>query len=133
MKQPKLTVDALIVTEGSRIVLVKRKFDPFAGYYALPGGFVEYGETLEHACIREAFEETGLKVKVERLLGVYSDPNRDPRGHVVSVVFLCRPTGGELREETDETEGVKTFDKNDLKRTKLAFDHEKILKDAGFL
>ncbi|MCK4335657.1 MAG: NUDIX hydrolase, partial [Candidatus Aenigmarchaeota archaeon] len=69
---PKLTVDPLILTKENEVVLVKRKFDPFAGYYALPGGFVEYGETAEEACVREALEETGLKVEIEKIIGVYS-------------------------------------------------------------
>lgn len=130
---PKLTVDPLIVTKGKEVVLVKRKFDPFRGYYALPGGFVEYGETVESACVREALEETGLKVEIEKITGVYSDPNRDPRGHVISIVFLCRRVGGELAKETHETKEAKAFARDELKNIKLAFDHEKILKDAGFI
>lgn len=132
-KSPSLTVDPLIVTEKSEVVLVRRKFPPFRGLYALPGGFVEYGETTEQACVREAEEETGLKVRIEKLLGVYSDPGRDPRGHTVSVVFLCRPAGGRLEKETPETRGAKAFSRKDLEDAELAFDHEKILKGAGLI
>ena len=132
-RTPKLTVDAVILAKGRKVVLVRRKFNPFAGFYALPGGFVEYGETVEAACVRETWEETGLRVKIVRLLGVYSNPKRDPRGHTASVVFLCRPAGGKLKESTDETEGVKAFSRSELKRLKLAFDHGKILKDAGLI
>jgi 8-oxo-dGTP diphosphatase len=130
---PKLTVDPLIITKENEVVLVKRKFNPFAGSYALPGGFVEHGETVENACMREAFEETGLKVKIKKIVGVYSDPNRDPRGHVISIVFLCRPVGGELAKKTRETKDAKAFKKEEIKDIKLAFDHEKILKDVGLL
>ncbi|MCK4531902.1 MAG: NUDIX hydrolase [Candidatus Aenigmarchaeota archaeon] len=130
---PKLTVDPLILTKENEVVLVKRKFDPFAGYYALPGGFVEYGETAEEACVREALEETGLKVEIEKIIGVYSDPKRDPRGHVISIVFLCKQIGGELAKETKETKEAKSFARQELKKTRLAFDHEKILKDAGVI
>jgi 8-oxo-dGTP diphosphatase len=130
-KTPKITVDAVIETDKGEVILVKRKYEPFKDFYALPGGFVEYGETVESACLREAFEETGLKVKIIHLLGVYSDPNRDPRGHVISVVFLCRAIGGSLKD-SEETKEVKAFSKKDLKNIKLAFDHSKILKDAGF-
>lgn len=132
-RTPKLTVDPVILTKDKKVVLVRRKFGPFAGSYALPGGFVEYGETAEAACVREAREETGLKVKIVRLLGVYSDPRRDPRGHTASVVFLCRHAGGKLRESTNETEGAKVFAKAEIGKLKLAFDHRKILKDAGLI
>ena len=130
---PKLTVDPLIVTKGNEVVLVKRKFNPFRGHYALPGGFVEYGEKVEEACVREALEETGLKVRIEKIAGVYSDPKRDPRGHVISIVFLCRQVGGKLAKETRETREVKAFARHELKKLKLAFDHGKILKDAGMI
>ena len=130
-RTPKLTVDAVILTKDGKVVLVRRKFEPFAGSYALPGGFVECGETVEAACVREAWEETGLKVEIVRLVGVYSDPKRDPRGHTASVAFLCRPAGGKLVESTDETKDVKAFSKSETKKLKLAFDHRKILKDAG--
>ena len=69
------------------MLLIRRKHDPYAGCYALPGGFVEIGETVEAACRREAREETGIEVGELRLVGVYSDPSRDPRGHTVSVAY----------------------------------------------
>lgn len=110
-------------------MLVKRKNEPYRGRWALPGGFVRYGEKVEHAATREAREETGLKVKLRGLVGVYSAPGRDPRGHVVSVCFLAQRIGGKLKAASDADE-VKIFRQVPWK--KLAFDHAQILKDAGF-
>jgi 8-oxo-dGTP diphosphatase len=127
-KQPALTVD-VIVRDGDRVLLVKRKNDPFKGKWALVGGFVEYGERVEEAAKRECREETGLEVELERLVGVYSDPNRDPRGHVVSICFLARVVRGKLKAGSDALE-AKFFKK--IPWNELAFDHAQILKDAGF-
>ena len=126
MKCITLTVDAVIPYKG-KIVLIKRLNDPFKGYYALPGGIVEYGERVEDAVLREVEEETGLRGKIHSLVGVYSDPNRDPRGHFVSVCFVVLPTGGELKAGSDAKE-VSLFSLDAL--PKLAFDHEKMIKDA---
>lgn len=111
---------------------MKRRFEPFKDCWAFPGGIVEYGETVENAAIREAKEETGLDVRIERLIGVYSDPNRDPRGHYVSVCFLCEPVGGTLKT-SEETKEVKAFTKEELMSLKLAFDHRKILDDLSLI
>jgi 8-oxo-dGTP diphosphatase len=121
-----LTVDAIIPYQG-RIVLIKRKNEPFRDHYALPGGIVEYGERVEDALVREVKEETGLEVKIHKLVGVYSDPDRDPRGHFVSVCFIAIPTGGELKASSDAKE-VRLFEIDDL--PKLAFDHGKMIEDA---
>ncbi len=126
MKCITLTVDAIIPYEG-KIVLIKRLNEPYKGYYALPGGIVEYGEKVEDAVLREVKEETGLEGRVHSLIGVYSDPNRDPRGHFVSVCFIVIPTGGELRAGSDARE-VGLFSLDNL--PKLAFDHERMIKDA---
>ena len=128
MKSPALAVDVVIKTRDG-VVLVKRRNEPYKGMWALPGGFVEYGEKVEFAAIREAEEETGVKVKIQKLLGVYSDPERDPRGHVISVCFLAKRVGGSLKAASDAKE-VMIFKK--IPWQKLAFDHAKILKDAGF-
>ena len=127
-KFPKLTVDAVIKKNNS-VVLIKRKNEPFKDFWAIPGGFVEYDEKVEQAVVREAKEETGLDVEIEKLIGVYSDPIRDPRGHTVSVVFLCRVIGGNLKADTDAKD-VCEFNVNSLKELELAFDHSKILRDA---
>jgi 8-oxo-dGTP diphosphatase len=109
------------------ILLVQRKHEPFQGSWALPGGFVEYGETTEQAVIREVQEETGLQTRVHGLLGVYSDPNRDPRGHTITVVYRVTPVGGVLMAG-DDAALVRYFKGDELPR--LAFDHAVIIKDA---
>ena len=126
---PALTADIIIRRKNGSIVLVKRRNPPFQGEWAIPGGFVEYGETVEAAAVREAREETGLDVELSKIIGVYSDPNRDPRGHTVSVCFLANEVGGELRADTDAKE-AKSFASSSLP-SKLAFDHGRMLADAG--
>jgi 8-oxo-dGTP diphosphatase len=108
------------------VVLIRRAAEPFRGKWALPGGFVEVGETVEEAADREAAEATGLAVEVARLVGVYSDPERDPRGHNVSVAFLVRVLGGDLAAASDAAE-VAVLDPSSVE---LAFDHAKIIDDA---
>ena len=124
-RPPALTVDGIVPLDG-KIVLIRRGKPPFEGSHALPGGFVEYGETVEDAVVREILEETGLRTRVRRLIGVYSDPQRDPRGHTISVVFELEVVGGEMKGGDDALE-AKAFKTDDLPT--LAFDHEKILKD----
>lgn len=123
-KKPSLTTDGVLVVSNN-ILLVKRKNDPFKGRYALPGGFVEYGETVEDCVVREVREETGLKVKVNSLLGVYSSPDRDPRGHTVSTVFVLTQIGGALKD-SDETHAEWVTMAN---MPPLAFDHDSIVAD----
>lgn len=122
---PKLMVDVVILSEEG-VVLIRRASDPFEGQWALPGGFVEIGETAEQAAIREAEEETGLTVEIEKLIGVYSDPNRDPRGHNVSVAFLACGVNGQMQAATDAVE-VQALDPSTVD---LAFDHERIIAAA---
>jgi len=126
MKCITLTVDAIIPYEG-KIVLIKRGHDPFKGCYALPGGIVEYGEKVEDAVLREVKEETGLDGKIYKLVGVYSDPARDPRGHFVSICYVVVPVGGELKAGSDAKE-VELFPLDSL--PELAFVHGKMIKDA---
>ena len=125
-KNPALTVDAVIVKDG-KIVLIKRKEEPFQGQYALPGGFVEYGETVEAALRREVLEETGLVVDVSSLVGIYSDPHRDPRWHVVTAAFAAVIVRGELAGGSDAAEAI-FWDTTNL--PPLAFDHAQIIQDA---
>ena len=123
---PRVAVDVVIVRRGGGVVLVKRRNEPFKGCWAIPGGFVEYGERVEEAAVREALEETGLRVRLTKLVGVYSDPNRDPRGHVISIAYLAEEVGGELKAGSDAGE-VAVFKEIP---SNIAFDHEKILRDA---
>jgi len=125
---PKLMVDVVVPSESGEVLLIRRDSEPFEGQWALPGGFVEIGETVEEAAAREAEEETGLTVEILRLVGVYSDPNRDPRGHNVSCAFLARPTpeSGGLAAATDATEAEFL----ESSTVELAFDHDRIVADA---
>lgn len=118
-------MDVVVSVAGDRVVLVRRRFEPVG--WALPGGFVDVGETLEAAAAREAREETGLDVVLTDLLYVYSDPRRDPRGHTVSAVFLGRaagePAGG------DDAAEARAFPWDALPAP-VVFDHGEILADA---
>ena len=124
-RNPAPTVDVVIALPGDRVVLVARRFPPLG--WALPGGFVDEGETVEAAAVREAREETGLEVTLTDLLGVYSDPRRDARRHTLSTVFLGRaagvPAGG------DDAAEARGFAWSALPAP-LCFDHAEILADA---
>jgi ADP-ribose pyrophosphatase YjhB (NUDIX family) len=126
-KSPVLTVD-VIIENGDEIVLIKHKKDWFKGKWGMPGGHVEYGETVEDAALREAKEETSLDVRLKEILGVYSDPKRDKRGHYVTTVFIADYLGGELRGK-DDVADAKWFNINNLPYDEMAGDHPKILKD----
>lgn len=125
---PALTVDCAIFDAQGRVLLIRRKNEPFKGGYALPGGFVDVGETVEAACRREVLEETGLTVTKLELVGVYSDPGRDPRGHTVSVAFLAKLEAPAVPRAGDDAAAVQWV--ADWRAETLAFDHVKILEDA---
>lgn len=124
LQNPVPTVDLIIELHGRGIVLIKRKNPPFG--WALPGGFVDYGESLEEAAVREAKEETSLDVKLIRQFHTYSDPARDQRQHNISTVFIAQAEG-EPRAGDDAKE-AEIFTLKNLPRD-LAFDHEQILRD----
>lgn len=119
------TVDIIIeMPEERGIVLIHRKNEPRA--WALPGGFVEWGETVEQAAIREAKEETGISADNLKLFGVYSDPARDPRHHTISTVFTASGEGAP--QGADDADGAGIFREGSLPAD-IAFDHRKILAD----
>ncbi len=122
-KNPFPTVD-IIIEYKDGIILIKRKNPPIG--WALPGGFVDYGESLEDSAIREAKEETGLNVSLIRQFHTYSDPNRDPRFHTISTVYIAKGEG-KLSAGDDAKEAV-VFTKNNLPDN-IVFDHKKILED----
>ncbi len=126
-KTPSVTTDIIIELKDRPdvpIVLIRRKHPPHG--WALPGGFVDVGESLERAAVREAEEETALRVKLKILLGCYSDPGRDPRRHTVSVVYVAE-AAGEPRAQ-DDAAGVAVFSPEVLP-SPIAFDHARILRD----
>ena len=125
-KIPSITADGILIKDN-QILLVQRKNEPFKGKWALPGGFVEYGEKTEETVVREVFEETGLKTKIRGLAGVYSDPKRDPRGHTITVAYVLEMSGGRL-EAGDDASDVKFFKVNKL--PVLSFDHKVIINEA---
>ncbi|MEC4675946.1 MAG: NUDIX hydrolase [Nitrospirota bacterium] len=122
-RNPVPTVDT-IIQYNDGIVLIKRKHPPEG--WALPGGFVEYGETLEDSAVREAREETGLDVTLIRQFHSYSDPGRDARMHTVSTVFIAAASGE--AEAGDDAAEVAVFNRDNLPG-EIAFDHRKILDD----
>ena len=124
-RHPWVTVDGIVVYDGKLVAVVRRK-EPFKDMPALPGGFVELGESTEEAVVREVREETGLETRVGRLVGVYSDPTRDPRGHTVSVVYALEAGGGVLRAASDAKD-VVLLNPEDL--PPMAFDHARIIAD----
>ena len=126
-KSPSVTVDCVVFDDRDRLLLIRRKNPPFAGQFALPGGFVDYGETTEAAARRELMEETGLKARDLRLIGVYSNPARDPRGHTIGIAYLTSIEGGAPIAGDDAAEAAFRLDWRELD---LAFDHNEIVRDA---
>jgi 8-oxo-dGTP diphosphatase len=123
-RNPFPTVDVIIRMENGGIVLIQRKNPPYG--WAIPGGFVDYGESLEEAAVREAREETSLHVTLRRQLGAYSDPARDPRMHTISVVFIADAQGTPCA--ADDAAALAVFHADSLPE-ELAFDHRRILQD----
>ena len=129
-RNPIPTID-IILSENSnsnKVLLIKRSKDPFKDYFSLPGGFVNEGEKVEDAVRRESEEELLVKVEPINILGVYSDPNRDPRGHIMSITFIAKIIKGNLKEGDGVAE-LRWVEINNLENIKLGFDHSKILSD----
>ncbi|MBN2245780.1 MAG: NUDIX hydrolase [Candidatus Aminicenantes bacterium] len=123
-QNPIPTVDIIIEIESKGIVLIKRKNPPYG--WAIPGGFVDYGESLEGAAVREAKEETNLDVKLIKQFHTYSDQRRDPRHHSISTVYIAKAKG--IPEAKDDALEIGIFTKSNLPE-EIAFDHRSILKD----
>lgn len=123
---PPLAADGVLI-EDDRILLIRRGGPPYSGMHALPGGFVELGEMVEDAVVREVYEETGIISEIIALIGIYSAPDRDPRGHTISAAYLLRyldgsPKGG------DDARSADWHPLNDI--PSLAFDHMDIVKEG---
>ena len=131
-KKPSITVDIVIFNEcfeeKKKFILIKRNNEPFKDYWAIPGGFVDYGEVVEDAAIREAKEETGIEIKLKRLFNVYSKLDRDPRGHSITIVYLATGNINDMKAGSDAND-TKLCSFEELSSLKIAFDHEKILTD----
>jgi ADP-ribose pyrophosphatase YjhB (NUDIX family) len=123
-QNPIPTVDIIIKIESKGIVLIKRKNPPYG--WAIPGGFVDYGESLEKAAVREAKEETNLDVKLIRQFHTYSEPKRDPRHHSISTVYIAKAKG--IPKAKDDALEIGIFNQSNLP-DEIAFDHRLILKD----
>lgn len=134
--RPNVTADMLIPNERGEILLIRRGNDPFKGYWAIPGGFLEvHKETVEECALREAFEETGLRVEIGRLIGVYSRPDRDPRWHNVTAAYLAKPVPMEVAARAaagDDAADTLWIDprSDGFRSIRVAFDHRDIIADA---
>jgi ADP-ribose pyrophosphatase YjhB (NUDIX family) len=130
-KNPTPTVDA-IVQKDSQILLVKRKKEPFKGHLVLPGGFVNEGERVEDAAKREIKEETSLDIELIDILGVYSEPKRDPRGHIMSTVFIGKISKSSDKVDAmaqDDAAAIEWLNLEEVDNTRFGFDHKKIILD----
>jgi 8-oxo-dGTP diphosphatase len=121
----------VIIQQDSEVLFAKRKKEPFKGYLGLPGGFVNIGETVEDAARREVKEETSLDIELTDILGVYSDPQRDPRGHIMSTVFIGRVLSNknvkDMATAQDDALEIEWIDLSTIDKKNLAFDHKSIL------
>ena len=128
-KIPSLTTDIFIFDDEFNFILIQRKNDPYKDYWALPGGFVEYGESVETAAIREAKEETSIDAELKDLVNVYSKPDRDPRGHTISIAFTAKGDFSSGKADSDASV-IDIFSPEEIDDIDLAFDHEQIIKDC---
>ncbi|KAA2281114.1 NUDIX domain-containing protein [Candidatus Nitrosocosmicus agrestis] len=129
-KNPTPTTD-VIITREEEILVVKRKRNPFKDELAIPGGFVNENETVEQAAVREIMEETALPIRLREILGVYSDPKRDPRKHIITTVFIGEIIGNKKIEPVagDDASAIKWISIGSISDFKFAFDHKRILND----
>ncbi len=130
-EKPSVTVDVFIFDDDFNFILIKRKNDPYKDCWALPGGFVDYGEMVEDAAIREAKEETSIDVELKGLVNVYSHPDRDPRGHTITVAYIGKGNLKDMKADSDAKE-IGIFSCEKLDEINIAFDHEKIINDCFY-
>lgn len=134
--RPNVTADMLILNEKGEFLLIRRKNYPFEGQFAIPGGFLEVNqETVEECAVREAEEETGLRVEIDRIIGVYSHPERDPRWHNVTAAYLSKPITQAYADQAiagDDAGEVLWIDpaSDEYQEIPIAFDHRQIIQDA---
>jgi ADP-ribose pyrophosphatase YjhB (NUDIX family) len=128
-RNPIPRVDAIIHNEKNQILFVKRTNDPFKYRISLPGGLVNYGERIEDALRREVKEETSLNIEPLEILGVYSDPDRDPRGHVISIVFVCLIMDNLKDKDGNDAGEMRWINLNEIENNTYAFDHKMIIED----
>ncbi len=128
-KIPSITTDIFIFDDDLNFILIKRKNEPYKDCWAIPGGFVEYGETVENAAIREAKEETSIDVELMDLVNVYSKPDRDPRGHTITVAYTAKGNFADKKADSDASD-ISIFNEKKLDEIKIAFDHKEIIKDC---
>lgn len=129
--RPSLTVDAVVLSDGEppEVLLIRRRDEPFAGMWALPGGFVDEGERLIEAAARELVEETGVSGARLVQVGAYGDPGRDPRGWTVSVAYRARVAKGAVAPEAGDDAAALDWHRVDA-LPEMAFDHAQIIRDA---
>ena len=128
-RNPIASTDAIIHNERNQILFVKRTSDPFKNHLSLPGGLVDYGERIEDALRREVKEETSLNVEPLEILGVYSDPDRDPRGHTISTVFVCLMVDNLKGKAGNGAREMCWINLNEIENNTYAFDHKMIIGD----
>jgi len=134
IRSPRVTADVVIIAEDKEILLIRRLNPPFKGHWALPGGFIDIDEeSIEECAVREALEETMLHVELDKLLGVWSRPGRDPRGHTLTCVYLSKPVPISQKEEasgSDDAEEAMWIDLNSERFSQIdfAFDHREIIE-----
>jgi len=124
---PALAADGVLIERGE-VLLIKRAREPFKGMWALPGGFVDYGETLRKAAEREFLEETGVRARATSMAGVYDNPRRDPRGNIISVVFLMKRISGKIKTSSEAKE-IKFFPAASIPG-RMAYDSRDMVRDA---
>lgn len=130
--KPNLTTDAIVIRNNKEILLIKRKHDPFKNKYAFPGGFVDYNEDPQDGCLRELLEETKIKAYKTKLFTVKSDPQRDPRKHVISLFYLVEVEDEAVPEAADDALTAKFYSLESIikkGRECFAFDHYDILEE----